>query len=193
MILYHGSNRTVTEPKLQTDAAKKELGSGFYLTPDSAQAAAAARTRVRREQRLLEKKSDYDRGVVSTFELDETVPLKVFRFESTTAEWLQFAAVNFKTDVYGEQLTQDILSRYSGYDVIIGKRPDDHTSMILTAYLAESYGTPESADAINSALSHIFPEQLSGQYCFRTEQAIHALKFQKKGCSHESILKKIYG
>ena len=71
MILYHGSNRTVTEPKLQTDAAKKELGSGFYLTPDSAQAAAAARTRVRREQRLLEKKSDYDRGVVSTFELDE--------------------------------------------------------------------------------------------------------------------------
>ena len=96
MILYHGSDRTVTEPKLQTDAAKKELGSGFYLTPDFAQAAAAARTRVRREQRLLEKKSDYDRGVVSTFELDETVPLKVFRFESTTAEWLQFAAVNFK-------------------------------------------------------------------------------------------------
>lgn len=112
--------------------------------------------------------------------MDETVPLKVFRFESTTAEWLQFAAVNFKTDVYGEQLTQDILSRYSGYDVIIGKRPDDHTSMILTAYLAESYGTPESEDAINSALSHIFPEQLTEQYCFRTEQAIHALKFQKK-------------
>ena len=49
MILYHGSGRTVTEPKLQTDAAKKELGSGFYLTPDSAQAAIAARTRVRRE------------------------------------------------------------------------------------------------------------------------------------------------
>lgn len=96
MILYHGSNRTVTEPKLQTDAAKKELGSGFYLNPDSAQAAAAARTRVRREQRLLEKKSDYDRGVVSIFELDENVPLKVFRFESTTAEWPQFAAVNFK-------------------------------------------------------------------------------------------------
>lgn len=47
MILYHGSNRTVTEPKLQTDAAKKELGSGFYLTPDSAQAAIAAHTRVR--------------------------------------------------------------------------------------------------------------------------------------------------
>ena len=96
MILYHGSDRTVAEPNLQTDAAKKELGSGFYLTPDSAQAAIAAHTRVRREQRLLEKKSDYDRGVVSIFKLDETVPLKVFRFESTTAEWLQFAAVNFK-------------------------------------------------------------------------------------------------
>lgn len=48
MILYHGSGRTVAEPNLQTAAAKKELGSGFYLTPDSAQAAAAARTRVRR-------------------------------------------------------------------------------------------------------------------------------------------------
>jgi len=33
MILYHGSDRTVTEPKLQTDTAKKELGPGFYLTP----------------------------------------------------------------------------------------------------------------------------------------------------------------
>lgn len=190
MILYHGSDRTVTEPKLQTDAAKKELGSGFYLTPDFAQAAAAARTRVRREQRLLEKKSDYDRGVVSMFELDETVPLKVFRFESTTEEWLQFAAVNFKSDVYREQLTQDILSKYSGYDVIIGKSPDDHTSMILTAYLAESYGLPESEDAINSALSHIFPEQLSEQYCFRTEQAIHALKFQKKDAPVRASSKK---
>lgn len=190
MILYHGSDRTVTDPKLQTDATKKELGSGFYLTPDSAQAAAAARTRVRREQRLLEKKSDYDRGVVSIFELDENVPLKVFRFESTTAEWLQFAAVNFKNDVYREQLTQDILSRYSDYDVIIGKRPDDHTSMILTAYLAESYGTPESADAINSALSHVFPEQLSEHYCFRTEQAIHALKFQKKDAPMRAPSKK---
>ena len=40
MILYHGSDRTVAEPNLQTDAKKKELGSGFYLTPDSAQAAA---------------------------------------------------------------------------------------------------------------------------------------------------------
>ena len=180
MILYHGSDRTVAEPNLQTDAKKKELGSGFYLTPDSAQAAAAARTRVRREQRLLEDKSADEGGIVSIFELDENVPLKVFRFESTTAEWPQFAAVNFKTDVYGEQLTQDILSRYSDYDVIIGKRPDDNTSMILTAYLAESYGTPESEDAINSALSHISPEQLSGQYCFRTERAIHALKSQKR-------------
>ena len=42
MILYHGSDRTVAEPNLQTDAAKKELGSGFYLTPDSAQAATFA-------------------------------------------------------------------------------------------------------------------------------------------------------
>ena len=190
MILYHGSDHTVAEPNLQTDAAKKELGSGFYLTPDSAQAAIAAHTRVRREQRLLEKKSDYDRGVVSIFKLDETVPLKVFRFESITAEWLQSAAVNFHNDVYREQLTQNILSRYSDYDVIIGKRPDDHTSMILTAYLAESYGTPESADAINSALSHVSRNSCQEQYCFRTEQAIHALKFQKKGCSHESILKK---
>ena len=180
MILYHGSDRTVAEPNLQTDAAKKELGSGFYLTLDSAQAAAAARTRVRREQRLLEDKSADEGGIVSIFELDETVPLKVFQFESTTAEWLQFAAVNFKNDVYREQLTQDILSRYSDYDVIIGKRPDDNTSMILTAYLAESYGTPESEDAINSALSHISPEQLSEQYCFRTERAIHALKSQKR-------------
>lgn len=141
----------------------------------------------------MEKKSDYDRGVVSIFKLDETVPLKVFRFESITAEWLQFAAVNFKNDVYREQLTQNILSRYSDYDVIIGKRPDDHTSMILTAYLAESYGTPESADAINSALSHVFPEQLSEPILFQDRASHPCLKISKKGCSHESILKKIYG
>lgn len=122
--------------------------------------------------------------------MDENVPLRVFRFESTTAERLQFAAVNFKGNVYSKQMTQDILGRYSNYDVIIGKRPDDHTSMILTAYLAESYGTPESEDAINPALSHIFPEQLSEQYCFRTEQAIHALKFQKKDAPMRASSKK---
>ena len=76
MILYHGSDRTVAEPNLQTDAAKKELGSGFYLTPDSAQAAIAAHTRVRREQRLLERKSDYDRGLIQ-FEYRNDTPVIV--------------------------------------------------------------------------------------------------------------------
>ncbi len=79
MILYHGSDRMVTEPKLQTDAAKKELSPGFYLPPDFAHAAIAAHTRIQREQRLLEKKSDDDGGFISTFKLDENVPLKVFR------------------------------------------------------------------------------------------------------------------
>ena len=78
MILYHGSDRTVTEPKLQTDAAKKELGSGFYLNPDSAQAAAAARTRVRRELRLLEIKSVYVLCVVWSLVLVLMVILKFF-------------------------------------------------------------------------------------------------------------------
>ena len=193
MIFYHGNDHTVTEPNLQTDTVKKEFGSGFYLTADFAQAAATAHARVRRERRLLGKgESDYAAGVVSTFELDETAPLKVFRFASTTVEWLQFAAANFKSNVYEEQMTRDILGRYSDYDVVIGKSLDDHTSMILNAYLGELYGPPESEHAISFALSLIFPEQLSEQYCFRTEQAIRALKFQKEDTLTRKFAKELH-
>ena len=96
MILYHGSDRTVAEPNLQTDAAKKELGSGFYLTPDFHRQQLPPVPVCGGSSDFWKRSQTMAGGVVSTFELDETVPLKVFRFESTTAEWLQFAAVNFK-------------------------------------------------------------------------------------------------
>ena len=90
MILYHGSNVEVQEPKLLKVQRELDFGKGFYTTSDYEQAAKwAKRTALRLRQKI---------GYVSVYEIDDEAlrKLNILRFGKPDIEWLRFVARNRK-------------------------------------------------------------------------------------------------
>lgn len=179
MILYHGSYTTVANPDLRKSAAGKDFGAGFYLTSDHEQAKAFIRTSTLKAIRTKAISSDHNKGAVSVFEFDETAPVAIFRFETTSAEWLQFISANRRPEIFSSEALWDIQARFAGYDIIIGKIADDATNRTITAYLSGAFGDINSEEAIADTIKRLQPERLNDQYCFLTESAIRALSFKE--------------
>ena len=107
MILYHGSNVEVREPRLLKVQRELDFGKGFYTTSDLEQAAKwAKRTALR-----LHRKDSY----ISVYEVDETEMshLRMLRFNAPDVEWLRFVVKNRK----GEPIPVD-------WDIVSGQLPD---------------------------------------------------------------------
>ena len=179
MILYHGSYTAVQQPDLRKSAAGKDFGSGFYLTSDHEQAKAFIRASTQKAIRIKAVPASHNQGAVSVFELDDTAPLRIFRFETTNAKWLQFIAANRKADVFDAGKGQQILEEFADYDIIVGKIADDATNRTLTAYLAGALGNPDSVEAISDAIRQLQPDRLKDQFCLLTEAAINALSLKE--------------
>lgn len=90
MILYHGSNVPVKEPRLLKIQRELDFGKGFYTTSDLDQAAKWAR---RTALRLRQSTS-----FVSVYEIDENAmdEMCVSRFDKTDLDWLHFVVKNRK-------------------------------------------------------------------------------------------------
>ena len=86
MILYHGSNVIVQEPKILTDGYYKDFGYGFYCTGLERQA----------QRWTLVKRHDH---IVNQYQYNVVEGLKVLRFERMSDEWLQFI-VNCRRGIY---------------------------------------------------------------------------------------------
>lgn len=82
MILYHGSNVEVKNPKLLKIQRELDFGKGFYTTSDLEQAEKWAK---RTAKRLKQNK-----GYVNIYELDdiEMEKLRILRFEKPDVDWL---------------------------------------------------------------------------------------------------------
>ena len=155
MILYHGSNVIVREPKLMPQVRALDFGRAFYLTSDFEQAAKWARTSVLRRGNGV--------ATVSSFELDESrlAALDVLRFDSPNVEWLRFVTRN-----RAEQIDD------SGYDVVAGPVANDNTMPVLNLYFKGAYSEEE-------ALKRLLPQRLSDQYAMKTEAALACLSFKE--------------
>lgn len=79
MILFHGTNTTVREPKIVTSGHYKDFGFGFYCTNIEEQAQRWALTR-------------RGKHVVCLYEYEPLEGLDVKRFGGMTEEWLDFIA-----------------------------------------------------------------------------------------------------
>ena len=77
MILYHGSNVVVTEPRILENGFYKDFGYGLYCTIYEKQAKRWAMT----------KRKNH---IVNLYEYTERTDLKTKVFEEMTEEWLQF-------------------------------------------------------------------------------------------------------
>ncbi len=99
MILYHGSNTTVNEPKILVNGFYKDFGYGFYCTSLLKQAKRWALTK---------------RGgsVVNHYEYTENNTLNILVFEKMTEEWLDFVAACRKGTEHQ-------------YDIVEGPMADD--------------------------------------------------------------------
>lgn len=84
MILYHGSNTKVETPQIIISNRSLDFGSGFYVTPDEAQAERWAKLQTARRKKGKAQLSIYD------FDEKKAAELKTLYFYSPQGDWLEF-------------------------------------------------------------------------------------------------------
>ena len=154
MILYHGSNIEVRQPRLFNQQRPTDFGSGFYLTSDLEQ---ATRWAVR-----VTKRRQTGTPTVSAFNVDisQWNLLKIRSFQMDE-DWLEYVFDN-----------RHLKSIENDWDVVFGPVADDQTMTTLGLYLS---GQIKAYMAIEMLL----PQKLKDQYCFKTEAALSCLHFME--------------
>ena len=155
MLLYHGSNVVVYEPKIIKSQRFLDFGAGFYMTSDFEQARKwAVRTAARREEGV---------ATISVFELsdDYVDRVKVRTFARPDRDWLRYITVH-RT---GNPPVDD-------YDMVVGPVANDQAIRTVNNYLKGYF--PEEV-----AIKLLLPQKLKDQYLFRTEKALSLLAFKE--------------
>ena len=153
MVLYHGSNIEVREPKIIQSKRLLDFGTGFYLTSDLEQAKKwAVRTANRREE---------GQAIVSVFSIEENEldDLNILRFDTANKAWLRYISTN-RTD----KMAKD------SYDMVIGPVANDQAIRTVNNYI-KGYFTEDIA------IQLLLPQNLKDQYTFKTENALLKLEF----------------
>ena len=154
MVLYHGSNQAVSNPRLLEQTRGLDFGPGFYLTTSEDQAV--------RFSDIVFKRKKNGSAVVSVYRFDIAAAektLSIRRFGSADAEWLHFVAEN-RLKTYNEK----------GYDIVIGAVANDTVMPAIQAYLSGFIN--EEATMITLKIS-----RLVDQICLKTEKALSLLHF----------------
>lgn len=153
MILYHGSNLIVENPKIIISNRSLDFGPGFYATSDREQAQKWAKLQAKRRKE--------GNPELSIFEFDEkkSKRLEILQFESPQCEWLDFVTQNRKGVYAGDK-----------FDIVIGPVANDTTMTVLSDYMTGNI-TEEVA------LILLKPQKLANQYAFLTERGLTCLKF----------------
>ena len=157
MLIYHGSNIAVENPRLIIPNRALDFGSGFYTTMTLIQAESFANNVVNRHE---------GRGMatVSYYEIDFDRILhdyNVLKFDNADNEWLDFVYANRTAKYKGEQ-----------YEVVIGPVANDTIYRVFRLY--------ENGDIDReTVIKRLKVTKLYNQIAFRTEKSIAELKFLK--------------
>ncbi len=152
MILYHGSNIEVCEPRLLKIQRPLDFGKGFYTTSDLEQASKwAKRTALRIGQK---------QAIVSVYEVDpnQLLSLHVLHFDRPDKDWLRFVVANRK----GIEPTEQ-------WDLVSGPVANDQTMPVIDLFLDGMYDEDET-------IKRLLPQKLKDQYTFKSSAAIALLK-----------------
>lgn len=155
MILYHGSNVTVKEPRFLKVQRDLDFGKGFYTTSDFEQAIKWAKRTARRLHQ--------EAGYVTVYEVDDEAmsKLHILQFNKPGIKWLRFVVKN-RT---GEFVPLN-------WDIIIGPVANDQTAPVIDLFLDGRYSEKET-------IKRLLPQKLKDQYVFKTENAIRLLRFKE--------------
>lgn len=153
MILYHGSNLVVEQPKLIRQNRLLDFGSGFYTTTNKEQANSFAQ-----KVALLRG----GKAIVNTYVIDEkllTKTIKIKEFVSPDESWLNFVSANRNGVYSGEK-----------YDLIIGAVANDDVYRMLQLYFSDLLSKEQALQALKI-------KKLFNQYVFASDTAVKLLKF----------------
>ena len=153
MILYHGSNTDVREPRIITSNRALDFGAGFYTTSDKEQAIRWARLQTLRRRTGIPTVTAYE------FDTEKAEQLAVLHFDHAGSNWLRFVSQNRK-GIYSGQI----------YDIIYGPVANDNTMPVISDYIA-------GAISEETALILLKPQKLADQYAFLSESGLSALSF----------------
>lgn len=154
MIIYHGSNLVVEEPKLITQNRFLDFGYGFYTTTNKDQAISFA-------EKVYKRKNE-GKKQVSIYDIDTELLFKecsVLKFESANEAWLDFVSDNRS-------------GNYDGaiYDVVYGPVADDDVYTTFTLYQAGALTKEQTLETLKI-------KKLYDQMVFTSEKALSFLKF----------------
>ena len=154
MILYHGSNVVVEQPKILQSARMLDFGVGFYTTSNKEQA-------IRWAEKVADRREPDDK-IVSFYEFDidaAECELRIIRFDEPSEKWLDFVCANRSGREIGDS-----------YDIVIGPVADD---MVYTVVQFYENGVYDKDDAIK----RLKVEALFNQILFHTERALSYCRF----------------
>ncbi|MBZ4670759.1 MAG: hypothetical protein JG769_1063 [Oscillospiraceae bacterium] len=155
MILYHGSNMIVSQPKLVHQNRTLDFGYGFYTTTNQNQAVNFAAKVANRRGIGSPCVSMYE--VANLEEL--TSKYKVLIFPGPNEEWLDFVFANRNGSYNGEH-----------YDIIFGPVANDTIYQTFVAYEAGILTKEET-------IARLKVKKLFNQMTFTTESALKELKY----------------
>ena len=154
MILYHGSNMIVREPRIIEPNRTLDYGSGFYTTCAEKQAYDWAYRKLKTPDQC---------NYVNAYELDETAlkTLKVLWFDGPSDEWIDFVMRNRQDETYQHD-----------YDLVYGPVANDNVYVQFGLY---EQGFISKA----TLLAELKVYKLVDQMLFHTEKALQYLRFIK--------------
>ena len=154
MILYHGSNVVVSEPKLVPQNRYLDFGYGFYTTTNKKQATAFADKVFRRRKTGA--------PYVSVYEIDETAAFQactLLRFTGPDEAWLDFVAQNRAGEYRGQ-----------AFDYIFGPVANDDVYTTFTLYSAGILTKEQTVEALKI-------KKLYNQLVVTSKKGLAFLKF----------------
>ena len=154
MIIYHGSNVIVSEPRLIAQNRFLDFGYGFYTTTNKAQAVGFAEKLTRRRKSGEKTVSIYEMDEVRAF--DECTAL---RFNSADEAWLNFVSDNRSGNYSGK-----------AYDFVFGPVANDDVYTTFALYTAGVLSKEQTLEALKI-------KKLYNQLVLCSERALSYLKF----------------
>ena len=155
MILYHGSNVIVDQPKLIRQNRYLDFGFGFYTTTNREQAVNFA-------QKVTDRRK-MGEATLNIYSVNEAVAFqecKVLQFDSPDEAWLDFVAANRQGTYQGEK-----------YDLIYGAVANDDVYRTIALYMTGVLYKEQT-------LSSLKIRKLFNQLVFATEKSLQYLKFE---------------
>ena len=154
MILYHGSNVVVSEPKLIRQNRFLDFGFGFYTTTNKKQGVSCA-------EKVYRRRKEGGR-IVNIYEIDEQKAFSecsVLRFESADEAWLDFVSDNRAGNYEGPE-----------YDFVYGPVANDDVYTTFALYSSGVLTKEQTLEALKI-------KKLYNQLVLGSQKALSYLKF----------------